>query len=298
MTATARDTEGMLSMLAKAKNQKPDPEVIATYAEILAPYPPEAVAGAIVALAADASEFFPPVGKIIAAMARWLRGCVAPNGRAPVLSPDDAWRRARLTVAAYQPQTRPRPVSGNPAIDGALRQLGGVVACQWDDHVGEGIVRRRFLDEYERQIATPEHLTWALSPAATAPPAIRAIELPDGELDRLRLEAEQGGRGETFGRLLAWIDERVVVLDGTPPPPPSLIAAPLEQPLTEDQRAELRAGLREAAEKLALRWSLRAATTLHEDDPRWAEAEAIRDGRYPLGPDDGEPVPVPERRHA
>jgi hypothetical protein len=251
-TGTPTDTPGMLAMLALAKNQRVDPGVIATYAQILAPYPPDAVAGAIVALAADAGEFFPPVGRVIAEMARWLRGCVAPNGRAPVLAPDEAWHAARLTISRYQPATRPQPLSGNPAIDGALRQLGGVAACQWDDHVGEGIVRRRFLDEYERQIATPEHLAWALSPAATLPPALPTIELPAHEIERFRRVAVAEG-------LVRYIERRTVVIGTGAPEPPALPPTVLADPLTPERRDELRAEVKAAIGQLAARWSMRRA---------------------------------------
>lgn len=255
-TGTPTDIPAMLAMLALAKNQRVDPSVVATYAQILAPYPPEAVAGAIVALAADAGEFFPPVGRIIAAMARWLRGCVAPNGRAPVLAPDEAWRIARLTVSRFQPQTRPQPVSGNPAIDGAIRQLGGVIACQWDDHIAEGILRRRFLDEYERQIATPEHLAWALSPAATLPPVIHGIELPEREIAKLREQAAQDGRPEIAEALLAHTADRGAVLDGRAAPPPYRLPARTGPALTPERREELRAEVAGAIGRLVDRWAL------------------------------------------
>lgn len=273
-TATPTDTPGMLAMLALAKNQRVDPGVIATYAQILAPYPPDAVAGAIVALAADAGEFFPPVGRVIAEMARWLRGCVAPNGRAPVLAPDEAWHAARLTISRYQPATRPQPMSGNPAIDGALRQLGGVAACQWDDHVGEGIVRRRFLDEYERQIATPEHLAWALSPAATLPPSLPTIELPAHELERFRRDATREGRAEIADGLVRYIEERTAVIGLGAPEPPVLPPTVLAEPLTPERREELRAEVKAAIGQLAARWSMRRAietvatpTEDHDGDP-------------------------------
>lgn len=256
---TPTDVPGMLAMLALAKNQRVDPCVVATYAQILAPYPPDAVAGAIVALAADAGEFFPPVGRIIAEMARWLRGCVAPNGRAPVLAPDEAWHAARLTISRYQPQTRPQPVSGNPAIDGAIRQLGGVAACQWDDHVAEGILRRRFLDEYERQIATPEHLAWALSPAATLPPSLPTIELPAHEIERFRRDAEREGRADIADELVRHIERRTVVIGAGAPEPPVLPPTVLAEPLTPERREELRTEVKAAIGQLAARWSMRRA---------------------------------------
>lgn len=256
---TPTDVPGMLAMLALAKNQRVDPSVVATYAQILAPYPTDAVAGAIVALAADAGEFFPPVGRIIAEMARWLRGCVAPNGRAPVLAPDEAWRVARLTVSRYQPQTRPQPTSGNPAIDGAIRQLGGVVACQWDDHVAEGILRRRFLDEYERQIATPEHLAWALSPAATQPLALPTIELPAHEIERFTRDARHEGRGEVADRLVRYIEARTTLVGVGAPEPPALPPTVFAEPLTPERREELRTEVKAAIGQLAARWSMRRA---------------------------------------
>lgn len=269
-TTRPLDIPGMLAQLANWKNQRVSPAVIADYKAILDRYPTDAVAGAIAALGADSSEFFPPLGKIIAEMARWLRGCVAANGRAPVLAPDEAWHLARLTISRYQPQSRPQPTSGNPAIDGALRQLGGVAACQWGDAVAEGIVRRRFLEEYERQIATPEHIAWALSPAATAPPVVEGLELPDREVARLLAEAEQTGRAEVLTALLEG-PRRAAVLDGKLRLDPLALPPGDGEPPTFEELAafkdEVRAGVARLAALMRLPRAVATPPPVNEGDP-------------------------------
>ena len=259
-----------LGQLAHSKNQRVDPEALAHYAQRLDAYPLEAIQGATLALEFAAGDFFPSLHQIVAEMARWLRGCVAPNGRAPVLAPDEAWHVARLTLSRYQPQSRPRPLSGNPAIDGALRQLGGVAACQWADPVGEGIVRRQFLAEYERQVASPEHVTWALSPAATAPPLIPGIEIPDHELARLAAEAEREGRASALADLLA-APRRAAVPDGVPRPDPLALPARADDPPpTGDEVAARRAAIRDGIARIAARTALPkpvAVPPLNEGDP-------------------------------
>lgn len=214
----AEQVARLLGKLALAKNQAVQPPVIAAYAEILEPYPTEAVQAAILALAADESAFFPPVGKIIAEAGRWLRGAASDTGAAPILSPEGAWRLARATIAAHQPQTRPRPASGNPAVDAALRDLGGVAACRWDDAVGEGIMRRAFLAAYERHAATPEHLRWALTAGPRETPVIPGLEVPEHELRRLVDEADAAGVATppALARLLDGGPERAAVPDGRP----------------------------------------------------------------------------------
>lgn len=207
-----------LGTLADAKNRTVAPKVLATYADMLAPYPTEAVQAAILAIAADTSEFFPPVGRVIAEVKRWLQGAAADTGQAPVLSAEGAWRLARQTIAAYQPQTRPRPASGNPAVDAALRDLGGVAACRWEDAVGEGIARRAFLAAYERHAATPEHLRWALAAGPRETPVVPGLEVPEHELRRLVAEAGAAGVAvaPALARLLDGGPERAAVLDGRP----------------------------------------------------------------------------------
>lgn len=242
-----------LGLLAEAKNRTVAPAVYATYAKLLAPYPPEAVQAAILAIAGDTSEFFPPVGRIIAEMSHWLRGNAADTGQAPVLSGEDAWRLARATIAAYQPQTRPRPASGNPAVDAALRELGGVAACRWEDGIGEGIARRAFLERYERQASTPEHIRWALASGPREPLVVPGLEVPEHELRRM-VDAAADERlpvPPALARILDEEHERAVVLDGRPKSPPPALPPPEPMVLDPERRRTMAESVKAGIARLA-----------------------------------------------
>lgn len=230
-----------LGRLADAKSQTPTDGSFGVYARYLAPYPMEMIDAAIDALALSTNPHYPPVGLIVAEMARLLRGQVGDTGRSPILSAEEAWQKARATIAAYQPQTRPQPLSDNPAIDNALRALGGARACQWVDAVGEGIVKRSFLAEYERQVSTPQHIAWALAGGALVPPVVPGLELPEYEIARLAAEARREGRDlpAPFAALAEGKPERAAVLDGDAPAYPFALPAPLAESLTDERRAEI-----------------------------------------------------------
>jgi hypothetical protein len=242
-----------LGLLAEAKNRTVAPAVYATYAKLLAPYPTEAVHAAILAIAADTSEFFPPAGRIIAEAGRWLRGGPDDTGPAPILSPEGAWRLARATISAYQPQTRPYPSSGNPAVDGALREMGGVRACQWEDTVGEGIIKRGFLGHYERLAATPAHIGWALAGGPRETPVIPGVEIPAHEIARWAAEARTLGRElpEPIARAASGQTERAAVLDGRDVAYPVALPAPLAAPLDPERRRTMAESVKAGIARLA-----------------------------------------------
>jgi hypothetical protein len=262
-----------LGLLADAKGVKPlEPDHFKAYARYLEPYPGGLIVAAIDALAVDPNPFFPAVGQIVGEMARLLRTRVGEHGPPPILSNEEAWRAARATIASYQPQTRPQPRSGNPAVDEALRSLGGVRACQWHDAVGEGIVRRAFLEEYEQQVRRPGQLALALRGEARIPPLLPGLELPGYEVARLRAEAERRGvPPPAFAlRIAAGQPERAAILDGRPAPAPHTLPPRLPVPLTEERRAALRAEAKERLAQLAARMRVPVAG----------------DGAYARGPHD------------
>jgi hypothetical protein len=171
-------------LLADTKNKKLEDRVAAVYAQVLVAYPPDLVYRAIIACAADADPWVPPVGAIVARIAAHLRTAPGPRGVPAILAPGDAWKLARRAIAGFQPQTRPDPTSGDPAIDAALRAIGGLAACTWEDHIGEGTIRRAFLKAYEEASATAEHVGWALRTGGRRA-VFPALELPAPERARL-----------------------------------------------------------------------------------------------------------------
>lgn len=190
MSAEAQIADWMY-LLGDLKGKKVERRVADAYAGILVAYPLELVRHAVMAAAADPDPFIPPVGGIIRLIALRLADLPGPHGRPAILLPGDAWAIARRTIASFHRETRPDPPSGDPAIDAALRRVGGFHACKWEDHIGEGIVRRAFLDAYQETATTPEHIAWALAtggrrvvvpgfvPVEGAPWTARAA-LPDG----------------------------------------------------------------------------------------------------------------------
>lgn len=236
-----------LGKLARRKNRVVAADVLDEYADELAALPLEASLAAIHRISLDSSEFFPPLGRIIAEMGEFLRGDAADTGLAPVLSPEGAWRLARTTISRYQPQARPRPESGNPAVDAALRDLGGVAACRWEDAIGEGIVRRAFLERYERAASSARHIDWALLHGPRETPVVAGLEIPDHEIARMADEAAELGRAlpEPLARARDGEPERAIALDGRPremalPPPPPREMSPSRRAAI---REEVRAGI-------------------------------------------------------
>jgi hypothetical protein len=234
------DIIDMLQHLAEIKGQadKAPPARLALYAELLAGFPREAVAGAIRALMLDTDPFFPQVGAIIAAIP------------APKLDAEEAWRLARATLAGYQPQTRPHPKSGNPAVDGAIRALGGPEGCSWEDGIGQGIARRRFLEEYARQAATPEHTIWALGHGPREVPMIPGLEIPEWQAQKLIAAAAEAGRELPEG-LRAAIEgrpERALVPGREEQ---AALPRPARPPLPPERREEIKAEIADGIAKLA-----------------------------------------------
>lgn len=245
-----------LGKLARRKNRVVAADVLDEYADELAALPLEASLAAIHRISLDSSEFFPPLGRIIAEVGEFLRGDAADTGQAPILSPEDAWRLARTTISRYQPQTRPRPESGNPAVDAALRDLGGVAACRWEDGIGEGIIRRSFLERYERAAASGRHIAWALQHGPRETPVVAGLEIPEHEIARLADEAAGLGRTlpEPLARARDGEPERALVLDGRPRemalPPPAPRDLPPERRAAI--REEIRAGIATLVRRLRM----------------------------------------------
>lgn len=268
--------------LARAKNRPTTaPEVINDYAQDLAPFPLVAVRGAIQAIKGDTSEFFPPLGRIMHEMVRWLHGQRGTGGTPTILPGDAAWRLALTTIRAYQPQTRPRPSSRNPAVDAALARIGGAamlcrvvaqaevrpedfidaesgrpVARPRPDDKGLDILRRDFLRAYEEESGRPEHLRWAVETGGARPLLVPGIEIPDHEVARLASEAAQHGRAlpESIAEVvLSGVWRRAAVIDGTPPPSPYPALPAPAVPLTPERRMELREELRESMDRLGAR---------------------------------------------
>lgn len=241
----------LIYTLGRSKNKPPSAEVADTYVELLGGYPLELLAHAIAALIADPGAWFPTVGQIVAAMLACLRGLPADSGTPPILPNDAAWRLALLTIRSYQPQTRPRPTSNNPAVDAAIRRLGGVAELGStlvhadEDRKGKAILRRDFLVAYEEEVGKPEHLRWVLTTGGARPYAVPGLEVPDAELARLEAEARQQGRAlpPALDAVAQRLPERAALLDGRPPASvyPALPAP--STPLTPEQRQALRAAM-------------------------------------------------------
>lgn len=268
---------GRLKRLAFSKNKPASPDVLEAYADILLPYPLELIDAAIVAIMHDTSEWFPPVGAIIAQMGGELRGMVSDTGRPLIMPVDQAWATARRTISAYAKETRPNPQSGNPAIDGAIREMGGAVACQWSDDIAAGIVKRDFFKAYERQIVKPAVIAWSLSPAGRAPTEIAGIEIPQHEIDALTEAAQTTGVPLPLPPLL-----RAAATGDLPTAPIRKAAAPLPQlpashapPPSPERRAQIAAETRESIAKLAGKMRLSAALGDATPPPLAAAADGV-----------------------
>lgn len=230
----------LIYRLGRSKNKPPTAEVADTYVELLDGYPLELLTQAIHTLIASPGEWFPTVGQIIAAMLAYLRGLPGDSGTPPILSPDAAWRLALLTIRSYQPQTRPRPTSNNPAVDVVIRRLGGVPEVgrvlaeatrreedskdadrkpPHPDLTALNILRRDFLKTYEEECGKPEHLRWVLTTGGARPLLVPGKEIPEPELERLEREAAQQGRAlpAAIEEVAMRLPERAAVLNGKPP---------------------------------------------------------------------------------
>lgn len=251
-----------LKVLARLKNKKHDPESAAYYAQVLSAYPEEMVRAGIMRHAADPDPFIPPVGAIIGMIASVLMD--TEGARSPILPPGEAWKIARSTIAAYHPQTRPNPSAQDPAIDRALRQIGGVSGSRWEDAIGEGTIRRAFLKAYDDAIRLPEHISWAIRTGGRKA-VIPGKEVPLNE--RARFSDEAAARAMDLPRWLeTGIDDtRAVVLDGSPPPR-SLLPAHAHAPVSPERRAALAEDVKRSLVALAARMRIPAEPRLTTEE--------------------------------
>lgn len=253
----------------------------AAYGWELAQFPVPAVREAIDRHKADDATFCPAYGQILATLV-----AIAAEGwagdRAPVLPPDEAWRLACRATSRYQPQTRPTVASGNPAVDGAVREVGGGAAFQCADMKGHEILRGRFLDAYRRQSGTTAHLAWALRFGPVQPVPIAAIELTPGQIAAARDEAAREGLPEPAYIARALSGAPGYVPDGTAPPQlPS--PALRDEHLTPERRAAVNEDVRRGIARVVSRLRLPADT----DTTEAAMARRLAEAGMPLAPDAG-----------
>lgn len=239
-----------LADLAQFKvGPRPSAMQLAAYAKELAPIPQELIDAALDALKYGGGDFFPAFGAIVKALGEEM------TQRGLLLAPDDAWALALRATSRYQPQTRPRVASGNPAVDAVIRDLGGPAAFQFTGAKSAEIQRGRFLTTYATQRATPRHLGWAIQNPPIVPQLVPGVELPEREVARLEADARALGSAPppVVGQIRSGVPERAIVPDGTVPPPPFALPARLPAPLTPERRAALRAetqaALRRAVER-------------------------------------------------
>lgn len=293
----------LIYKLGRSKNKPPTAEVADTYVELLGNYPLELLTQAIHALIADPGAWFPTVGQIAAAMRAHLQGQHQDTGQAPILGNDQAWRRALLTVRAYQPETRPRPTSNNPAIDAAIARLGGVTAMgriiaedsrrQEDskdvpvnqrprraDPTALNVLRRDFLQAYEEEAKKPEHLRWALDTGGTRPLLLPGKEIPGEEIARIEAGAqaamlalpaviEEVAARDTQERG-AWLGHRKAEAIYPALPAPST-------PLTPERRLELKEELARGFAALSERMTLTGSAVGDAVQGAEQDISALRD---------------------